>query len=65
MRDLEIAGHDRPVPEQPPDQALLDLDGADPREAYRGRAAPQRAVHDEQLLSRQHDERPLPAPHSA
>ena len=65
VRDLELARHDRPITEQPAEQALLDLHGANAREPHRRRTPPQGAVHDEQLFRRQHDERPLPTPDCA
>src|SRR6478672_10394492 len=63
--DLEVAGHDRPVTQEPPQQALLDLDCAEARKAHGRRATVERPVHDEQLLSGQDEARPLPLPHRA
>src|SRR6266508_6150154 len=51
--DLEVAGDDRPVAEQPAEQALLDLDRADTREAHRCGPAAKRSVNHEELLRRQ------------
>src|SRR6476660_10506297 len=48
--DLEVAGHDRPVTQEPPQQALLDLDCPEARKAHGRRATVERPVHDEQLL---------------
>ena len=38
--DLELTGDDRPVPEQPAGQALLDLDRTEPREPDGSRPPP-------------------------
>src|SRR6266487_953475 len=65
VRDFQIARDDRAVPEQPTQQALVELDRTNPREPHRRRPPPQRPVHDEELLRRQHDVRPLPPPDSA
>src|SRR5204863_8185200 len=62
VRDLEIAGDDGTVSEQPPEQRLLELDRPDALQPHRCGAPPHDAVDDEQLLGRQDDLRPVPAP---
>src|SRR5947209_6568956 len=54
VRDLERPRDQRPVAEQPADQALLDFDRADALQTYRRGPAAKRAAHERELVVRHH-----------
>src|SRR5215210_292307 len=62
VRHLEVAGDQRPVAEESADDALVELDGRDAGEANGRGAAASHAVDDEELVGRQDEARPVPAP---